>query len=92
MSLNGILGTTVEITSTMTVADGGSVDSATIVILDAEGDIVEASTAMVDEGSDVFSHIFQSETTDDKGCYEATITGVSGANTAKSRVKFNLEP
>lgn len=84
-----ILGTTVEISST-TVVDGSGADSATITITDPDGTEVVTDAAMTDAGSGVFTYLYQSSGSGTAGNYTATITAVSGAYEAVSRITFAL--
>jgi len=86
-----ILGTTVRIEDTVSVSGGGSTSSATIVISDPNGTEVLGSTAMTDEGSGVWSYVWQSSAGTMVGAYTANISMLAGAYEAKTRIKFVME-
>ncbi len=86
-----LLGSAIKITDTMTVDDSGSVDSASIIITDPDGTVVVASTAMTDDGSNVFSYKYASVAGGDTGYHTANIKALSGANVGLGRIAFRLE-
>ena len=82
-----ILGTAVKI-STTTVA---AATSATITVRKPSGAIALTAASMTDDGSGLFSYIYQSTAGDDHGTYKADIKAALGANFGVTRIRFQLE-
>lgn len=85
-------GTVLRVKSIVVIADGSDPDSAKVTIKNSDGDTVVDDQDMTNDGSGVFTYIYQSATDGVSGIYSVLCTVVKGSYTARKRDIFELFP